>query len=54
MFLHANWWHLWTNLFILWPCGPALEDLGRPFFAAFYLLAGAASGLAWTALEPRR
>lgn len=52
IFLHADWWHLLSNLLILWLCGPALEDIwGRPFFAVFFLLAGAVSGLAWMFLN---
>ena len=52
IFLHADWIHLFSNLFIFWLCGPALEDLwGRPFFAAFFLLGGILSGLFWMALN---
>lgn len=52
IFLHADWWHLFSNLLILWLCGPALEDIwGRPFYAVFFLLAGAVSGLAWMFLN---
>lgn len=52
IFLHADWWHLLGNLFFFWLCAPTLEDVwGRPFFAAFFLLAGCISGLFWMFLN---
>ena len=50
MFMHVGLFHLIGNLLFLWLSGPPLEDVwGRPFFAAFYLLAGALAGLLWVA-----
>lgn len=52
IFLHGDWWHLFGNLFFFWLCAPTLEDVwGRPFFAAFFLLAGCMSGLFWIFLN---
>ena len=52
IFLHADWWHLLGNLFFFWLCAPTLEDVwGRPFFAAFFVLAGCVSGLFWMFLN---
>src|SRR5262245_43826175 len=46
MFMHGGWIHLLSNMFLFFLAGPALEDKwGRPLFAAFYVLAGLASGL---------
>jgi rhomboid family protein len=49
MFLHGGWAHLGFNMLFLWIFGSSVEDrLGRPRFAAFYLLGGvAALGLQW-------
>jgi tetratricopeptide (TPR) repeat protein len=53
MFIHAGWLHLLGNLFILFLAGPPLENRwGRPLFAAFYLLAGLASGAFFVAFSP--
>lgn len=52
MFLHADWWHLLGNLLFFWICAPTLEDVwGRPFFAAFFVVAGCISGLFWMFLN---
>jgi membrane associated rhomboid family serine protease len=52
MFMHAGWFHLIGNLFLLFLAGPALEDRwGRPLYAAFYLVAGLASGAFFIAME---
>ena len=46
MFLHGGWWHLISNMWILWIYGDNVEDiLGRPKYVAFYLLCGVAAGL---------
>lgn len=46
MFLHAGWVHLIGNLYLLWLCGCSIEDLwGRPVYAAFYGLGGAAAAV---------
>lgn len=45
-FLHAGFLHLGGNMLFLWVFGRAVEDrLGRPLFAAFYLVVGALAGL---------
>jgi membrane associated rhomboid family serine protease len=41
-FLHGGWMHLIGNMWFLWLAGFVLEDIwGRPFYLAFYLVAGA-------------
>lgn len=36
MFLHGGWIHLLSNMFLLFICGPFLEDVwGRPIYGAF-------------------
>jgi membrane associated rhomboid family serine protease len=46
-------WHLAGNLLFLWVFGPNVEDrLGRVGYPIFYLLAGAAAGLAHVATSP--
>jgi membrane associated rhomboid family serine protease len=43
-FLHAGWWHLIANMWFLWLAGLVLEDTwGRPIYAVFYIVAGAAA-----------
>ncbi|MGE5723982.1 MAG: rhomboid family intramembrane serine protease, partial [Acidobacteriota bacterium] len=43
-FLHGGWLHLIGNMWFLWLAGFLLEDIwGRPVYAVFYLLAGAAA-----------
>ena len=43
-FLHGGWLHLIGNMWFLWLAGFVLEDAwGRPLYAVFYLLAGAAA-----------
>ncbi len=43
-FLHGGWEHLIGNMWFLWLAGFVLEDVwGRPLYAAFYLIAGAAA-----------
>ena len=43
-FLHGGWLHLIGNMWFLWLAGFVLEDAwGRPLYAIFYLLAGAAA-----------
>lgn len=49
MFTHAGWGHLLGNLFFLYLFAPFVEDrVGRPLFAAFYLLGGLVAGLAFS------
>lgn len=46
LFLHAGWFHLAGNLFMLLLAGPPIEDRwGRAAFAGFYALAGACAAL---------
>jgi membrane associated rhomboid family serine protease len=46
-FLHAGWLHLLGNMYLLWLCGCSLEDVwGRPLYAVFYLISGAAASIA--------
>jgi len=50
-FLHGGWLHLIGNMWFLWLAGFVLEDAwGRPLYAVFYLIAGAAAlqFYAWT------
>jgi membrane associated rhomboid family serine protease len=46
-FLHGGWLHLIFNAWFLWLCGCNMEDRwGRPFYAGFYVAAGAVAALA--------
>lgn len=41
MFLHANFWHWFFNMYFLWLVGLSLEDIwGRKYYAAIYLAGG--------------
>lgn len=41
MFLHANFWHIFFNMFALWMFGTEIEfSWGKNSFAKFYILAG--------------
>jgi membrane associated rhomboid family serine protease len=45
MFIHANVWHLFWNMFALWFFGPPMEARwGRVAFLKFYLFAGFGAG----------
>jgi membrane associated rhomboid family serine protease len=47
MFLHSGWIHLLGNMLFLWVFGDNVEDaMGHARYLAFYLLCGAAGGLA--------
>jgi membrane associated rhomboid family serine protease len=51
MFLHAGWFHLLGNLFLLLLAGPPIEDrLGRAMYAAFYGASGVFAALLYAAL----
>ena len=53
MFLHGGWGHILSNMLSLWIFGDNVEDrLGRGRFLLFYLLAGAAGGLAQVWWDP--
>src|SRR5262245_10223937 len=44
MFVHAGFWHLFGNMIFLWFTAPFLEELlGKPAFAALYLVSGLAA-----------
>jgi membrane associated rhomboid family serine protease len=52
-FLHAGWAHFLGNMLFLWIFGDNVEDrLGHMRYAAFYLLCGAAAGLAHVYMNP--
>ena len=53
MFLHGGWSHIIGNMLFLWVFGDNIEDaLGSLRFLFFYLLCGAAGGLAHFAMHP--
>ena len=53
MFMHGSWSHIIGNMIFLWAFGPEVEDLmGRPRYAAFYLLGGVVAALAQVAASP--
>jgi membrane associated rhomboid family serine protease len=46
MFLHANFWHLFMNMFAVWMFGPAIEhEFGTRRFLTFYLICGLGAAL---------
>jgi rhomboid family protein len=52
-FLHGGWMHLIGNMLFLWVFGDNVEDaMGHARFLVFYLLCGAAGGLAHTLASP--
>jgi len=53
VFLHGGWWHLIGNMLFLWVFGDNIEDsMGHWRFLLFYLLCGAAAGLAQAVAAP--
>ncbi len=51
-FLHANFWHLFFNMFGLWVFGGMVEQyLGFKRYAAFYLLCGISGAVAYLILN---
>src|SRR5512133_3257670 len=53
MFLHGGWVHLIGNMLFLWVFGDNVEDaMGHGRFLVFYLLCGAAGGMAHTLANP--
>jgi membrane associated rhomboid family serine protease len=53
MFLHAGWAHIIGNMLFLWVLGDNIEDaFGSVRFFFFYILCGAAGGLAHFAMNP--
>ena len=46
MFMHANFWHIFFNMFALWMFGNVLENIWGPKrFLIFYLVCGVGAGL---------
>ncbi len=53
MFLHGGWFHLISNMWVLWIFGDNVEGrMGHGRFVAFYLLAGVAASLAHGVINP--
>jgi membrane associated rhomboid family serine protease len=58
MFLHSGWWHIISNMWVLWIFGDNVEDyLGHFVYLLFYLGAGVAGALLhvmfnWTSAIP--
>jgi membrane associated rhomboid family serine protease len=53
IFLHGGWFHVISNLWILFIFGDNVEDrMGHTRFLAFYLSSGLVAGLAHVALAP--
>jgi membrane associated rhomboid family serine protease len=53
MFLHGGWFHLLSNMWMLWVFGNNIEDrLGSIVFVAFYLVGGIIATLAQWAIDP--
>ena len=53
IFIHAGFWHLFFNTFMLWMMGSALEPVmgGRKLFA-YFMFCGAAAGFFTVAVSP--
>lgn len=52
MYLHGGWWHLISNMIILWIFGHGVEDrMGHVTFFFFYTFAGVASDLVQGAIH---
>ena len=46
MFMHSGWWHIISNMWVLWIFGDNVEDyLGHFTYLIFYILAGVAGGV---------
>ena len=53
-FLHADFFHIGSNMLFLWVFGDNVEDTMGPWrYLAFYFACGIAGGLAQTAADPR-
>ena len=53
MFLHGTWFHVISNLWLLWIFGDNVEALlGKGYYLLFYLLCGVAAGLLQMAVSP--
>ena len=52
MFLHAGWWHLFSNMFALFMFGPLLEQFwGAKRFLIFYLVTGVGAGFLYSVVH---
>lgn len=52
-FMHADFWHLFMNMFALWMFGSELEqNWGKQRFIAYYLIAGIGAALIHMAVTP--
>jgi len=53
MFLHANWWHVLSNMLFLWIFGDNIEDaMGHLRFFTFYILCGLGGAAAFVISAP--
>jgi membrane associated rhomboid family serine protease len=53
MFLHASFWHLAGNLWVLWIFGNNVEDaFGKVGYLLFYLISGVVATAAFVAADP--
>jgi membrane associated rhomboid family serine protease len=53
MFLHGGWFHLISNMWILFIFGDNVEDrMGRGRYLLFYLISGFVAGLAQVLIDP--
>ena len=53
MFLHGGWFHLISNMWILFIFGDNVEDrMGRGRYLLFYLVSGLVAGLAQVLIDP--
>jgi len=53
MFLHGGWMHVLGNMWFLWIFGDNIEDImGHGTFLLFYVMCGAAAGLAQVLVDP--
>lgn len=53
MFLHAGWWHLIGNMWVLWIFGDNIEDyLGHFPYLVFYLVSGLSGSLLHIVFNP--
>lgn len=53
IFIHANFWHFFVNVFMLWMLGRIVEpELGPRKFLAYFLVCGAAAALVTAAWNP--
>jgi membrane associated rhomboid family serine protease len=54
MFLHGGWFHLISNMWMLWIFGNNIEDrLGHLLFVAYYLVGGLVATLCHWAFDPQ-